>query len=86
MADAAENRIAFQGQPGAYSDMACREVFPDLTTLPCASFEDTFAAVRDGKARLAMIPIDNSIAGRVARPRTETAMPRHTSTIATIRG
>ena len=58
--------IAFQGVPGAYSDMACRIVFPDLGTLPCASFEDTFAAVRDERARLAMIPIDNSIAGRVA--------------------
>ncbi len=58
--------VAFQGVPGAYSDMACRDVFPDLKSLPCPSFEDTFAAVRDGKARLAMIPIDNSIAGRVA--------------------
>ncbi len=46
--------------------MACRAVFPALTTLPCASFEDTFAAVKTGKARLAMIPIDNSLAGRVA--------------------
>ena len=58
--------IAFQGLPGAYSDMACRSVFPDMRTFPCGSFEDTFAAVHDGKARLAMIPIDNSIAGRVA--------------------
>src|SRR5213079_3368245 len=58
--------IAFQGQPGAYSDLACRHVFPQMTTLPCIAFEDAFAAVRDGAARLAMIPIENSVAGRVA--------------------
>lgn len=58
--------IAFQGEPGAYSEVACRTRFPLLSTLPCTSFEDTFAAVTSGKARLAMIPIDNSIAGRVA--------------------
>ncbi len=58
--------IAFQGDIGANSDLACRRVFPDLTPLPCTTFEDTFAAVRDGQARYAMIPIDNSVAGRVA--------------------
>ena len=58
--------IAFQGHYGAYSDMACRMVFPELTTLPCASFEDVFAVVRDGQAGRAMIPIENSVAGRVA--------------------
>lgn len=62
----ADDAIAFQGAHGAYSDMACRAVFPGRPTLPCASFEDTFAAVRDGKAALAMIPIENSSAGRVA--------------------
>jgi prephenate dehydratase len=61
-----ERSIAFQGFPGAYSNLACREAFPDLEPLPCPSFEDTFAAVKDGRARLAMIPIDNSVAGRVA--------------------
>lgn len=61
-----QHRIAFQGAHGAYSDMACRTVFPDFATVPCPSFEDTFAAVRDGEARYAMIPIDNSSAGRVA--------------------
>ncbi len=59
-------RIAFQGVPGANSDMACRAAYPELTTLPCASFEEAFAAVRDRRADLAMIPIENSIAGRVA--------------------
>jgi prephenate dehydratase len=58
--------IAFQGAPGAYSDLACREVFPKLATLPCAGFEDAIAAVRTGRARLAMLPIENSLAGRVA--------------------
>ncbi len=58
--------IAFQGALGAYSDMACRAAHPELQTLPCASFEDTFAAVREGHAAFAMIPIENSSAGRVA--------------------
>ncbi|HEU0155080.1 MAG TPA: prephenate dehydratase [Stellaceae bacterium] len=58
--------ISFQGAPGAYSDLACRNVFPDMATLPCAQFEDAFAAVREHRAALAMIPIENSVAGRVA--------------------
>lgn len=58
--------IAFQGQPGAYSDLACRAAYPGMTTLPCHTFEDAFAAVAAGRARLAMIPIENSVAGRVA--------------------
>jgi prephenate dehydratase len=61
-----EQTIAFQGAPGAYSDLACRRVFPAMTTLPCAAFEDAFAAVRAGEAALAMMPIENSVAGRVA--------------------
>src|SRR5205807_7199209 len=63
---AAARTIAFQGQPGAYSDLACRRVFPAMTTLPCLAFEDAFAAVGEGRAALAMIPIENSVAGRVA--------------------
>jgi len=66
MAAKSDGLIAFQGLPGAYSDLACRTVFPDMGTLPCAAFEDVFAAVHDGKARLAMIPVENSVAGRVA--------------------
>lgn len=58
--------IAFQGLPGAYSDLACRETYPAMTTLPCETFADTFEAVSRGKAKLAMIPIENSLAGRVA--------------------
>ena len=58
--------IAFQGEPGANSDTACRDMFPDMEPLPCATFEDAFAAVESGRAALAMIPIENTIAGRVA--------------------
>ena len=58
--------ISFQGAKGAYSDLACRTVFPDMETLPCKTFEDAFAAVTEGRAKLAMIPIDNTLAGRVA--------------------
>ncbi|HRQ62177.1 MAG TPA: prephenate dehydratase, partial [Alphaproteobacteria bacterium] len=58
--------IAFQGAHGAYSDLSCRTVFPGLPTLPCNSFEDAFEVVRGGEADLAMIPVDNTIAGRVA--------------------
>jgi prephenate dehydratase len=58
--------IAFQGVPGAYSDLACRHHFPRYATLPSAAFEDAFDAVRKGRARYAMIPIENSVAGRVA--------------------
>jgi prephenate dehydratase len=60
------NRISFQGEPGANSDTACRNVYPDMEPLPCPTFEDAFNAVETGKADLAMIPIENTIAGRVA--------------------
>jgi prephenate dehydratase len=59
-------RIAYQGEPGANSHLVCKEHYPDWEAVPCASFEDVFAAVESGEAELAMIPIDNSIAGRVA--------------------
>lgn len=61
-----EKTIAFQGARGAYSDIACRHVRPEMETLPRETFEDAFKAARDGKAALAMIPIENSVAGRVA--------------------
>jgi prephenate dehydratase len=59
-------RIAFQGEAGANSHIACNEAYPSHEPLPCPTFEDAFAAVRGGRAKLGMIPIDNSIAGRVA--------------------
>jgi prephenate dehydratase len=58
-------KIAFQGQHGAYSDLACRTAFPDMATLPCETFEAAIAAVRAGDATLAMLPPENSLAGRV---------------------
>src|ERR687890_2790900 len=58
--------ISFQGELGANSHTACSQACPDHEPLPCATFEDAFAAVNEGPAELAMIPIENSIAGRVA--------------------
>ena len=57
--------IAFQGWPGAYSDLACRNAYPGWTTLPCDTFEIAMDAVRTGNAALAMMPTENSLAGRV---------------------
>jgi prephenate dehydratase len=59
-------RVSYQGEPGANSHLACREVFPELEATACATFEDALAAVKTGEARYAMIPIENSVAGRVA--------------------
>jgi prephenate dehydratase len=58
--------IAYQGEPGANSHIACLDDYPDHQPLACATFEDAFVALQDGDADLAMIPIENSIAGRVA--------------------
>ncbi|WP_431282931.1 prephenate dehydratase [Humitalea sp. 24SJ18S-53] len=57
--------IAFQGVPGAYSDLACRDAYPGWATLPCPSFEAAILAVREKRAELAMLPCENSLAGRV---------------------
>ncbi len=59
-------KISFQGALGAFSDMSCRAVFPKMETVPCETFEDAFHAVESGLTDLAMIPVDNSLAGRVA--------------------
>jgi len=58
--------ISFQGELGAYSHQACREVYPELEPLPCATFEEAIAAVNTGNADLAMLPVENSTYGRVA--------------------
>jgi prephenate dehydratase len=67
MSEAADpaRTIAFQGLHGAYSHLACVEAYPEMRPLPCESFEETFEAVEDGRAAYAMIPIENSLAGRV---------------------
>jgi prephenate dehydratase len=59
-------KIAFQGEPGANSDEACRTHYPDYEPAPYAAFEDAFEAVKSGACALGMIPVENSIAGRVA--------------------
>lgn len=58
--------IAYQGEPGSNSSVACTEMFPGREQLPCTTFEDALDAVTNGEVELAMIPVDNSIAGRVA--------------------
>ena len=62
----AADKIVYQGVPGANSHIACLEVYPDMEPVACRTFEDAFSAVSDGSAALAMIPIENSVAGRVA--------------------
>src|SRR5881394_1018434 len=59
-------KIAFQGEPGANSHIAIVEAYPDAEPVPCATFEDALAAITSGEADLGMIPIENSVAGRVA--------------------
>ena len=59
-------QIVFQGEPGANSHLAIQEAYPKAAAVPCPTFEDCFAAVTNGAADLAMIPIENSLAGRVA--------------------
>ena len=60
------NSFAFQGVNGAYSEQAGKNVFPNASSVPCATFEEMFACVRDAKADIALVPIENSQAGRVA--------------------
>ena len=59
-------KIVFQGEPGANSHLASREVYPEFEPVPCPTFEDAFSAISAGEADLGMIPIENSVAGRVA--------------------
>ncbi|RAK57794.1 prephenate dehydratase [Phenylobacterium deserti] len=61
-----KGRIAFQGELGANSHECCQTFFPDYEAVPHASFEDAFEAVKSGDCELGMIPVENSIAGRVA--------------------
>jgi prephenate dehydratase len=63
---AAIKKIVFQGEPGANSHLACREVFADYEAIPSPTFEDAFSAISAGDVDLGMIPVENSVAGRVA--------------------
>ena len=60
------NKIAYQGEPGAYSHLACKNAYPGMEPLACESFASAFAAVENNDAKLAIIPIENSLGGRVA--------------------
>lgn len=62
----AQKRISFQGELGAYGHQACFEKFPEMEAIPCRSFEDAINAVHEGRAELAMLPVENSTYGRVA--------------------
>lgn len=66
--------IAYQGEPGSNSDAACRQMFPTLTPHSCTTFEQAFNAVQSGVADAAMIPVENSIAGRVRHPPPTTGL------------
>ncbi len=59
------SKIAFQGLKGAYSDLACRQAYPEMESLPCATFERAIEAVKHGDAELGMLAVENSLAGRV---------------------
>ena len=61
-----KKKVSFQGLKGAYSDLVCRKFYKDFDTLPCESFQQTLDAVTSGSADLALIPVENNIAGRVA--------------------
>src|SRR5262245_46637005 len=59
--------IAYQGEPGAFSEAAGRRIAPDAELLPCKTFEDVFAAVQDRQADYGILPIENSIGGSIHR-------------------
>ncbi len=61
-----KKKIVFQGEPGANSHIACRDIYPQMQAVPMATFEDCFQGIETGEADLGMIPIENSLAGRVA--------------------
>jgi prephenate dehydratase len=65
-ASASAQRVAYQGEPGANSHLACREAYPGAAAVACPTFEDALSAVKSGDVQYAMIPIENSVAGRVA--------------------
>ena len=60
-------RIAFQGAPGAYSEMAAQRAWPAVETVPCEHFEDVFASVAAGKSSHGLLPIENSVGGSIHR-------------------
>jgi len=61
-----KTKVAFQGEKGAYSHLACLEVFPNVESIPCPTFEEAFQLAKDNSEYRIVIPIENSLAGRVA--------------------
>ena len=59
--------IAYQGEPGAFSEAASRRLDPGAALLPCKSFEDVFAVVQAGRADYGVLPVENSIGGSIHR-------------------
>ncbi len=60
------NTISFQGIEGANSHLACKKLFPKAKIIPCETFEKVFDSVRTNKSNIGLIPVENSVAGRVA--------------------
>ena len=60
------NQIVYQGEPGAFSHLACRTYHPNMEPLACPTFAAAFASIQKGEAQRGMIPVDNSVAGRVS--------------------
>ena len=60
------SKIYFQGTFGAYSHLACQNCFSGCEVIPCKTFEEALSAVVEDKAEMAMIPVENTVAGRVA--------------------
>jgi prephenate dehydratase len=58
-------RIAFQGEPGAFSESAIAKLAPDAETVPCPTFESLFSAIRDGRADLILVPVENTLIGPI---------------------
>lgn len=58
-------RVAYQGEPGAFSEMACRQLFPDVPTDPCRTFRDVFDSLQSGDCEVAVLPVENSLTGSV---------------------
>ncbi len=63
-------KVSFQGIEGANSHLACKKLFPKAKIVPCETFEEVFESVKQNKADIALIPVENSVAGRVAEIRT----------------
>ena len=60
-------KIAYQGEPGAFSEAATLRIAPEAQVLPCKSFEEVFTSVEGGPAHYGVLPVENSIGGSIHR-------------------